>query len=243
MLRDDCSSVGGFWKAGALVAALAFCAPARGAILGEDGADTDAGAATLTLRPAELSLSPVQESTSTNVLKDEPATETPKSEEPKGRFRFGDAGSTWITLGGGAADNFKNVDINIFGRYGHFIAQDIELFGELGAWAYSQPGKDATGFNLSMVVRWHWFDCGKWTSFLDAGIGVLATTRPVPPGGTAFDFTPRLGGGFTRQITDDGLRLELGIRWAHVSNARISGNAENPGRDSIMVYAGLIFPF
>jgi hypothetical protein len=180
----------------------------------------------------------------------------PKAEEPQApakldqspaRLQFGDPGFTYVALGAGVAYNGKDADKNIFGSYGYFIAKDVELFGEVGGWQYSQEGKDSTGFNLSMVLRWHFIDHGKWTWFMDLGIGVLAATDPVPRrdgvDGTKFNFTPRAGGGFTRQLTDDGVRLEVGLRWAHVSNARISGNNENPGRDSGMLYAGLIFPF
>jgi Lipid A 3-O-deacylase (PagL) len=175
-----------------------------------------------------------------------PASPAPQAPSPA-RLRFGDPGSMWVTLGGGVASNGEEMDENIFGRFNYFIAKDVELFGELGAWQYSQPGKDSTAFNLSGVLRWHFYDEGKWTMFIDLGIGVMAATDPVPrvgsSEGTKFNFTPRLGGGVTRQITDDGVRLELGLRWAHTSNARISGANDNPGRDSMMLYAGLIFPF
>jgi hypothetical protein len=69
------------------------------------------------------------------------------------------------------------------------------------------------------------------------------STDDVPNDGTSFNFTPRLGVGFTRQLTDSGIRLEGGLRWAHISNARITGDADNPARDSAMLYVGLIFPF
>jgi hypothetical protein len=175
-----------------------------------------------------------------------PAGPAPQAESAA-RLRFGDPGSMWVTLGGGVASNGEEMDENIFGRFNYFIAKDVELFGELGAWQYSQQGKDSTAFNLSGVIRWHFYDEGKWTMFIDLGIGVMAATDPVPrvggSEGTKFNFTPRLGGGVTRQITDDGVRLELCLRWAHTSNARISGANDNPGRDSMMLYAGLIFPF
>jgi hypothetical protein len=180
--------------------------------------------------------------------KTEEAPPTPaKLEQGRAQLRFGDPGYQYVALGAGLADNGEDVDENIFASYSYFIAKDVEFFGEVGAWQYSQVGKDATGFNLSMVLRWHFFDRGKWTMFMDLGIGVLAATDPVPrrggTEGTQFNFTPRAGGGFTRELTDDGVRLEVGLRWAHVSNARLSGNNENPGRDSLMLYTGIIFPF
>lgn len=47
----------------------------------------------------------------------------------------------------------------------------------------------------------------------------------------------------TLGIGDDGARLMGGVRWHHISNARIKGEDHNPGRDSIMVYVGMSFPW
>jgi hypothetical protein len=117
----------------------------------------------------------------------------------------------------------------------------------VGIWNYDQEGKDATGFNPSLVIRYHFYHGEKWTFFVDGGIGFLFSTDPVNrtdgDEGSSFNFTPRAGGGFTRELGEEGVRLEMGLRWAHVSNARIAGNNDNPGRDSLMLYAGLIFPF
>jgi hypothetical protein len=198
----------------------------------------------LNLAPARIDLQP-QPGTASPPKSEPPPADSAKLNQPD--RVFGHSGTTWATLGGGVAYNGKDSDENIFVTYEYFIANDVEVFGELGAWQYSQEGPDSTGFNISMVVRWHFIDTGKWTVFGDLGIGVLFATDPVPRRdgvtGTNFDFTPRAGGGFTRQLSDDGVRLEVGFRWAHVSNARISGNNDNPGRDSAMLYAGLIFPF
>jgi hypothetical protein len=161
--------------------------------------------------------------------------------------RFGATGSRWIGIGTGVASNGEFNDVNLYGRYEYFIAKDIELIGELGVWSYEQDGKDATGFNPALVLRYHFYNGEKWSFFVDGGIGFLFSTDPVNrtdgDEGSSFNFTPRAGGGFTRAIGEEGVRLEAGLRWAHVSNARISGNNDNPGRDSLMLYAGLIFPF
>ena len=216
------------------------------------------GSATLNLAPATLEwiippqpteaaqqASPAQPSG--DAAKDAPEAPATKPDQQPAKLNFGDVGSMWVTLGTGAAWNGDFTDINIFGALSYFIGKDVEFMGELGAWQFSQPGPDATGFNASMVIRWHFLDTGKWTLYGDIGIGLLLATEQVPRRdgltGTNFDFTPRFGGGFTRQLSDDGTRLEVGLRWAHVSNARISGNNDNPGRDSVMLYAGLIFPF
>ena len=71
----------------------------------------------------------------------------------------------------------------------------------------------------------------------------LFTGDDVPPDGTSINFTPRAGMGVTRALDDSGTRLMVGVRWAHISNARIEGDGENPSRDSVMGYVGVIWPF
>ncbi len=209
----------------------------------------------LTLTPASINLQPEPQP---------PAVEAGASQDAEGAsgatidttsslnaapagVEFGDPKSKWWSIGAGAASNGTDVDLNLYGRFEYFIAKDIELMGELGGWTYAQEDKDAVAVNTSLVLRYHWFNNGRTTIFVDGGIGLLFSNDPVNRSGanegTVFNFTPRMGGGVTHQLTDDGVRLEVGLRWAHVSNARIGGANDNPGRDSAMIYAGLIFPF
>ncbi len=168
-----------------------------------------------------------------------------REEETRGRWGQSD-GHWWVTIGGGAAHDFKkDLDINAHVAFSTFIAKDIEFAVELGGWYFAQAGEDTGGVNPNMVFRWHfWHDKDyDWTVYGDAGIGLLFAFDEVPDGGTSFDFTPRLGVGFTKELDEAGTRLQLGLRYHHISNARIQGDERNPGRDSLMVYAGVIFPF
>jgi Lipid A 3-O-deacylase (PagL). len=177
----------------------------------------------------------------------EPAPVETTLDPRSGGVEFGAAGTSWIGIGFGGATGGDNLDTNLYGRYEYFIAKDISVIGELGVWNFDQEGKDATGFNTSFVLRYHWYNEGPWTLYVDGGIGLLFSTDPVNRSGsdegTSFNFTPRFGGGVTRAIGDQGARVEVGLRWAHVSNARIGGNNDNPGRDGLMLYAGIILPF
>lgn len=156
--------------------------------------------------------------------------------------RFGQAKSKWWTVGAGVAYDFTNAtDLNLFGSFSYFLDDDVEFVAELGGWYYTHD-KEA-GLNGSMIFRWHFYNDEKWTVFVDAGIGLLGTTDDVPARGTSFNFTPRVGVGFTRKLSDDGTRLLAGVRWAHISNARINGSDENPARDSADLFVGVIFPF
>ena len=159
--------------------------------------------------------------------------------------RFGEARSRWWSAGVGVANNLQGAnDFNIRGAYSYFLVDDVEFSAELNGWYFQQPGRDAVGINPAMVVRWHFIDDGTWTVYGDVGIGLLFASDEVPEGGTQFDFTPRIGGGVTRLLDPaTGLRLQAGLRWHHISNARIYGAADNPSRDGLMVYAGLQWPF
>jgi opacity protein-like surface antigen len=201
-----------------------------------DGPDTtvlDAGPVEFTYRQPEPS-----PSTPPDTAPAEPVSEA----RPAGAF--GQSGTEWLTVGGAFSYGFNgSTDLGAFGSYSYFIATDVELGAEVGLWHFNQSGDDASGLSGSLLLRWHFIDTGPWTVFADAGIGVLGSTDNVPEGGTSFNFMPRLGIGFTRQITDDGLRLEAGWRWHHISNARIHGDEHNPARDQNLLFVGLIFPF
>lgn len=169
------------------------------------------------------------------------STEQPRPEP------FGLKGQTRLTIGSGVAfgleDDDDSTDFNLNVAWSRFLVDDIEMRLELGAWYFEQESDDAWGVNPNFVLRWHLLNKDRWTFYADAGIGLLFSTDDVPPGGTSANFTPRAGVGITHQMGDRGQRAELGVRWHHVSNARITGDSDNPDRDGIMIYAGYSFPF
>jgi hypothetical protein len=171
--------------------------------------------------------------------------EPPQPDQPAKSRAFGSPDSGWwMSLGGGVAfDLNEDADLNIRVGLSTFVAQGVQIGGELGLFYFNLKGGDATGLNPALLIRWHFLESENWTLFLDGGIGVLFSTDDVPEGGTSFNFTPRLGVGFTRRLTDAGLRLEGGVRWHHVSNARITGDSNNPSRDLPMFHLGVVFPF
>jgi hypothetical protein len=206
-----------------------------------DDADASAPVVPL-LNIGEASLRPVVERRGLGTQPEgEPAGSATNA--PPVHKEYGREGSSWLTVGGGAAPNLTNAtDYNLHVGYSVFLVDKFEVGGEVGAWYFDQPGPNAEGLSLHLTMRWHFIMTHNWSVFLDAGIGVMGATDDVPSGGTGFDFMPRAGVGFTRRLTDD-VRLEMGIRWHHISNARIHGESRNPSRDAAMFYAGLIFPF
>jgi hypothetical protein len=188
----------------------------------------------LALRGGELSFQP-QASDST-------AAQT--SDAPPAVAEYASAESKWWTLGIGAAYDFDgSTDIPLRGAYSYFLGDGVEFSLELDGWYFAQEGPDAVGASISTIFRWHFYRKDPWTAYIDAGIGVMGASDEVPDGGTQFNFLPQAGAGVTRRLNDRGLRLQLGLRWHHISNARSQGDDENPDRDAPMLYGGLIFPF
>jgi hypothetical protein len=201
-----------------------------------------ASAADLDLQPAAVVQPSAQAASS-------PAPTAASLASAPARVEYAAEGSRWWMVTGGwghglsHTEESKGDDFNLAASYSYFMVKDVEFNVELGAWYHQQPGTDAQSLNPSMVFRWHFIDHGDWTVYADVGIGVLLATDDVPQGGTPFDFTPRVGLGFTHRIGDGDTRLVVGVRWAHFSNARLHGDDDNPSRDDAMFYGGLIFPF
>ncbi|HLO40994.1 MAG TPA: acyloxyacyl hydrolase [Phycisphaerales bacterium] len=194
----------------------------------------------LTSEPVSISLQPAEAPAASAATGDS----KPSAPEAPLKLAYGAEGSQWLWAGYGVADNFEDsVDQYVYLAWSTFLAQDVELGLEAGLWHFNQPGDNEGGLSGSILFRWHFIHRETWTAYAMGGIGALGATGEVPDGGTSFDLLPRLGLGVTKQLTDDGLRLDVGVRWHHISNARINGDDDNPSRDSAMLYVGLIFPF
>lgn len=164
---------------------------------------------------------------------------------------YGTAGSKAWTIGGLYANNFNEAsDINLHVAWSNFLADELEFAVEAAGWYFNQPGKDTGGVSGSMVFRWHFAhaDDFAWSVFADGGIGILGAFDETPEGGTEFNFLPRVGLGATFRLSDEDAagqapRLMIGARWHHISNARIRGDSDNPARDSLAGYVGIVLPF
>ncbi len=162
---------------------------------------------------------------------------------------FGEKGSWRWSLSGGGAAEFEETQ-NRFGLLGgglsYFIIENLSL--ELGLnLLFIDQTDDAWGANFTLLGRWHFLTDDRWTIYVDGGAGILGTTDRVPSpdlreprGGGNFNFTPQAGVGFSYELDDDA-QLLFGVRWHHISNARIQES--NPPRDSFFIYTEVSFPF
>lgn len=161
-----------------------------------------------------------------------------------GSGAFGHEGDAWWSLGGGAGFSDDSTEANAYAMAHWFIADDIEFNLTFGGFYHGQDGDDAVSGNFAFGWRWHFVNKPEQSWYLDIGIGALGSSDDVPEGGTSFNFTPRGGVGTTVKLFDDSrIRLDLGLRWYHFSNASISGSDDNPARDGLQVYAGVMIPW
>lgn len=119
-----------------------------------------------------------------------------------------------------------------------FFFENVELAGYVTGGYVWQAVENAGTYGLDLELRWHFLAEDTWSLFASIGGGVMGSTASVPEGGSEFNFTPSAGLGATFEVAD-GLRLYLSARWFHVSNAGTF--ADNPGRDSLSLWAGLSF--
>jgi hypothetical protein len=170
---------------------------------------------------------------------------------------FGAKGSWrwYLSAGWGKEVDSSHDEFVIFGGgVSYFIVDDLSLNFELNGLYWDQESStgfpdahDAWGINFNLLLRWHFLARDRWSLYADGGAGFMGTTERVPgpdrddsDGGTYFNFTPQAGVGASFEVAANA-RVLTGVRWHHVSNARTSKN--NPGRDSLMIYAGVSFAF
>jgi hypothetical protein len=100
-------------------------------------------------------------------------------------------------------------------------------------------GTGAVGGRL--FVRWHVLNRRRTAQFFEQGLGLIASRKPFPPGGTRLNFTPVYGISAVQRVTEK-MQLVVGLRHYHISNAGLAAGADrNPGFDSNGVYVGYRF--
>lgn len=169
-------------------------------------------------------------------------TDMPQADVPAATF--GAEGSRCWTLKGQWARAVTSSDADQAGigvGLQYFIVDDFAFAPELNLWNFNQDGLDAWGVSLDLLFQWHFWTGETWSVFSDFGCGLLGTNHKVPSDGSQFNFTPQAGLGVTFDVGANNARLVLGVKWHHISNASLY--RDNPGRDSVEIYAGLNFPF
>ena len=166
-----------------------------------------------------------------------------QDDTPEAAVAFGAKGSTrWTVKGlfGVQVTDSRNTEASLGLGIQWFIVEDFAFAPEINFWGFFQEGEDAVGGSLDLLFQWHVLKGEGWTVYGDFGCGILGTNKNVPINGSQFNFTPQAGLGATFDVGSD-RRWIVGVRWHHISNASLY--ADNPGRDSIVIYTGLNLPF
>jgi hypothetical protein len=202
-------------------------------------------AAAADFAPASLRLQLAAEPPPAPAVADPTPTQAPMVDAPA-RVTYTSRGSQWWSVGASAASDSGAFDeVQVYGQFSRFVVDRMEVIGELSLRHFDMDSGSALGINPAIIFRYHWWTSDEeatWTFYTDIGIGFVLSTDDVPDTGSSFNFTPRLGLGITRRL-DENIRLLLGLRWSHVSNARLWGDDDNPGSDAPMVHVGVIWEF
>jgi lipid A 3-O-deacylase len=150
--------------------------------------------------------------------------------------------SRWGFSGGFAKDlkESKNT-LGLLGvEYEYFVNDNLSLDLGLFFMDIDQVDTNVSGLNFTLQLRWHFITKESWSMFIEGGAGLLRTSKDAPSSGSAFNFTPQAGVGFSFDIGNNN-RWLIGTKWFHISNANTYSS--NPGRDSLMIWTGISFPF
>lgn len=121
-----------------------------------------------------------------------------------------------------------------------FIEDGFAVTQSLDLLAFDQRTSVRAGLGYSLTFQYHFLREETWSLFAEAGAGLLLTVGDVPEEGSFFNFMPQAAMGVTLDVGRP-WRLIAGVRWHHVSNARLYRT--NPGRDTIAGFIGASLAF
>lgn len=125
---------------------------------------------------------------------------------------------------------------------GYYLADNFAASLTVPVSHVRQYTQDATMAGLDLTLRYHFLQYERFTAFGDLSGGIAQANHIVPPGGTYFNFTAKLGIGATWRLADQ-LYLVGGVNYFHLSNAAIRGISRNPDLNATQPYLGLMIRF
>lgn len=167
---------------------------------------------------------------------------TPEIEEVAARPEFGAQGTVRFQVGGSVSSNFNDVSLlQARTSVSWFIVDGVSVDFEADFGAVIQPDtQDGVGGGASFMFRWHMLRKDTWSFYGELGAGMFWSSVDVPAGGGQVKFQPQIGLGVSFDVAED-VRMMVGARWTHLSNARTTST--NPGFDGLGIYAMLSFGF
>lgn len=160
------------------------------------------------------------------------------------------AKGTWTTQFHGAYFHSVVDDEDIYNAvasagyyFDHKHVFRVELLGyRLDQEGTGDDADDATGMGVNLGLRYHFLERERLSLFFEGIAGLFYGHRNFPEGGTHFNFNEQLGLGATLRMRDN-LHLIGGVRFIHISNARIRGEDENPSFNGLGGFVGVMFTY
>jgi hypothetical protein len=124
-----------------------------------------------------------------------------------------------------------------------YISDDLAIRWGL-TFGYANPDDVEGGVQggPELGIRWHFFTRERFSIYIDSSVGLIFHENPLTEDSLRFNFDVQAGLGATLQLSDQ-MHLQSGVRWHHLSNARIRGKEENLGYDGPMLYFGVMKAF
>jgi hypothetical protein len=128
---------------------------------------------------------------------------------------------------------------NITASFGKYLLNNAAV--EIQFLGYGTHDEEETiGAGVNALARYHLINIGRFSLYGDVLGGGLVTCDNFPTGGTGLNFTYAGGPGMSFKIKE-GLYLDGGIRFQHISNFFIEGRDRNPILNSFGGYIGLMW--
>lgn len=110
--------------------------------------------------------------------------------------------------------------------------------------AYADPKTQPNGVYTGprAGLRWHVLARTDWSAYVDGAVAPVLHEHPLTRESLRFNFDLHGGAGITRRL-DDATHLAGGLRWHHLSNARVRGKSRNLGYDAPQAYLGVLRRF
>jgi len=122
---------------------------------------------------------------------------------------------------------------------GYYIFDNFSLNLEAAGYYDNQPVRNTVITAGDLMIRHHLFHSGRFSFFGEGVVGITYADHRAPASGTYYNYMVEPGLGATFQLHDN-LNLMGGVRYFHLSNARLEGPDRNPSINATQVYIGLL---
>lgn len=153
-------------------------------------------------------------------------------------------GTRWVSASVGAS---RDADIGSIsaGQLGvdSYLRDNLAVHVGLTV-AYADPKTQPNGVygGPQAGVRWHVVVRPDWSAYLDGLVAPVLHEHSLTAQSLRFNFDLEGGAGLTRRLGET-THLAGGLRWQHLSNARVRGKSRNLGYDAPQAYLGVLRHF